>query len=641
MGPIRQQTQKLDLVRAIESWRVLRWGTVALPVLFLVIVDLLRHTVFQAQLHTVPGSLLTYAITGAAIVVFSAAVFDLVGRLQVKITEQNRRLSALNSIVVAAAETLHLEDLLSIGLDHVLDAMKADAGLICLVHLEQREHSVACYRGFSPELAARIRKSKLKDDPVADEVVRTGQPVVIERVLEDPRVTEVARREGIRSGISAPLKSEREVNGILVVATRQERHFSAADQEFLEGVGGQLGMVIRNAMLYRQSQLQNRELSALLAVGKAVTSSFELDEVLMRSLDTIIEVTSADAAEIWLTEGAEELVMRCHRGSHREAFLEHTRFRVGEGFPGITAQRQQPIVVHDLPSDGRFLRQGVIEAGFHTFCALPLRLQGRLVGVLAVAALAEDAIGEPWELRLLGGIGEWVALAIENARLHQQVQDVAVLQERERIAREMHDGMGQVLGYVITQTLALKKLLTDGQIGDARKDLADMQEITRSLYADVREGILGLRTSPHRDGGLLPALRAYVEQWEEASEVTATLKVSPEAACIHLAPAAEIQLMRIVQEALSNVRKHARATAVCISFEHNEQDLQVEVADNGQGFDPSRLRSAGWPRFGLQTMRERAESIGGTFSLATTSGEGTRVVVHIPLREAWGKRVPV
>jgi GAF domain-containing protein len=327
--------------------------------------------VFAKQLHTLPGFLGTYAIIALAVALFSYSIFGLIGRLQQRIMDQNRYLSALNEIAKAAAAKHHLTDLLDISLDHILSTMKADAGLICLVDREREEHSALCSKNFSPELVRNIQRAKLQADPVAYEVVHGGRPVILGRVLEDLRVAEVARREGIQSALGAPLKAEGEVNGILVVATRQERHFSDADQELLEAIGGQLGIVIRNAVLYEQSELQNRELSALLAVGKVVTSSFDLDELLHQSLDTIIEVMPADAAEVWLMEGAEELNLRCHRGAHREAFLERTRFRVDEGIPGLLAVRQEPIVVHDLPSQAAFLRQGVIKAGFHTFLRTP------------------------------------------------------------------------------------------------------------------------------------------------------------------------------------------------------------------------------------------------------------------------------
>ncbi|MBI4494610.1 MAG: GAF domain-containing sensor histidine kinase [Chloroflexi bacterium] len=618
----------------LGRWRLnpplLRRLAIVLPVFFLVVVDVLRHTTLAQQLHSLPGFLATYSVIALGVVAFSYTIFGLVASLQARVSEQNRRLSAINALAVASAQKLGLDELVETGLDHVLEVMKADAGLICLVDMEREEHSAICHRGFSPEMVRKIQRAKLRDDPIAQEVVRTGRPVIIERVFEDPRVGEAARREGIRSGISAPLQTEREVNGILAVATRHERHFTAADEEFLAAIGGQLGMAIRNAVLFDRSQSRNRELAALVTVGRAVTSSLDLDELLGKALETIIEVISADAAEIWLTE-KDGLVLWGHRGAHPEAFLERTRLCVGEGFPGMVAQSQTAILVHDLPCDPRFVRPEVIQAGYRTFCALPLRYQDRLVGVLAVAALSPDVLRMPGEVYLLEAMGERVAVAIANAELHRQVQHLAVVQEREWIAREMHDGLAQVLAYVNTQTLAVRKLLSDGRVVEGNEELAGMQETVRQLYADVREGILGLRTASHMGGGFLPALEGYLEHYRDVCVGEVHFEASPEAACLRVSPAAELQLIRIVQEALSNVRKHARATAVKVALAQNGGELQVEVADNGQGFDPARLSPTGWPRFGLQTMRERAEAVGGSFAMETGPGQGTRVVVRVPL----------
>ena len=255
--------------RRFLNMGLLKWATIVLPILFLASFDWLRHyTVFAGQLHTIAGFIIVYVILIIAIAFFSYSIFGFINRLQRDILDRNRQLSALNDIAKASATNPRLEEVLAASLDPILSSLKVDAGLICLVDLEKEEHSVVCYRGFSPELVRNIQRAKLLDDPVALEVVRTGRLVIMDRVFEDARVAEIAKREGIKSAISAPLKSEGEVNGILAIATRIERHFSDADQEFLESIGGQLGMAIRNATLYEQSQLQNRELSALLTVGK-------------------------------------------------------------------------------------------------------------------------------------------------------------------------------------------------------------------------------------------------------------------------------------------------------------------------------------------------------------------------------------
>ena len=501
--------------------------------------------------------------------------------------------------------------------------MEADAGLICLVDMEEEEHSAVCHRGFSDQMVSRIRQAKLEDDVVASQVVRTGRHLVIDRVFDNPRVAEKAKQEGIRPAISVPLKSEGEVNGILVISTRGDRRYSDEDGTLLQGIGSHLGMAISNSVLYEQSQLQSQELGAMLAVGKAVTSSLDLGEVLDQSLDTVIEITSDDAAEVWLTDDGGGVSIRRHRGGHREAFLERSRFRIGEGVPGIVAESREPLFIHDVPSDDRFLRQAVTREGFHTFCALPLVYQNKLLGVLTVAALSEKAMKASWEVRILEGIGEWLSLAVENARLYEQVQDLAVLQKRERIAREMHDGMAQLLGYVNTQTIAVRRYLFDGQVKTAREELSKLEDVARDLYGDVREGILGLRVGAREQGGLVPSLREYVAHYKEMSDIEVQMDVPSDLEQPMLHPSVEIQLLRIVQEALSNIRKHAQATEAAVRFHSTNGVLHVAVSDNGNGFDPDRPSSTGWPRFGLQTMRERAEAVGGALIIDSTLGEGS------------------
>jgi signal transduction histidine kinase len=373
-----------------------------------------------------------------------------------------------------------------------------------------------------------------------------------------------------------------------------------------------------------------RELTALLAITRAVTSSFGLDEVLRRSLDTFLDETSAEAAEVWLLEG-ETLNATIHRGADPEAFGVRSTLPIGEGLPGRAALGDVPIVVHDLPLDARFVRTAVVHAGYRSFCAIPLRYRERLVGVLTAAARPAEAMTEAWELRLLGNVGEWLALAIDHARLHLQVQDDAVIQEREWIARELHDGVGQVVGSILARMMAVRKLLADGRIAETQAELDEVEGLARGVYADLREAMLGLRTTPRREEGLLRTISTFVAGFAGATGIDANVDSASGSDGLIVSTDVEIQLVRILQEALSNVRKHAGARAVHVQLEHDGPFLQASVTDDGRGFDPAAPRTAGWPRFGLQTMRERAESVGGSLVIDGSPGRGTRVMVRVPL----------
>ncbi len=374
--------------------------------------------------------------------------------------------------------------------------------------------------------------------------------------------------------------------------------------------------------------VRNRQLEAVLAVGRATSSSLRLTDMLDAALDEILDVTSAEAAEVWLLENG-ELVLERQRGLDEKAFRERTHFRLGEGLAGVAAQSGRPLVVHDLAQDPRFLRPHVIELGFESFGAFPLAWGGETVGVLGVAGRDSTAFSSDIERRLLEGIGEQLAVAIENARLHGRVLDEAILEERERLGHELHDGLAQTLGYVNTQTLAIKRLLASGESERAQAEIAEMETTARQVYSDVREAILELRSSR---GGLLESVRAYVARFERLAGIDVQLEVDDRVTALALPAAVEIQLVRIVQEALANVRKHAgvRSARVVIGAENGE--VLVEVDDKGRGFDVELRRPTGWPHFGLQTMRERAEAIGGRLELASVPGEGTKVLVRVPLQ---------
>ena len=391
--------------------------------------------------------------------------------------------------------------------------------------------------------------------------------------------------------------------------------------------------------LLARTDRQNAELSAFLTVGRASATSVDLSDMLDEALEAILAVTPAEAAELWLADGG-LLTLERFRGVGAAAFGSRPSLLVGDGLPGAAANARSAIVVHDSSLDPRFESEEVAALGLQTFCALPLRHRTRTVGVLAVAARGKTAFASPDELRVLEGIGEQIALGVENARLHEQVLDRAVLEERERIARELHDGLAQVLGYINTQTQAVKKLLESRKIGEATSELDAMGAVSREVYADVREAIVGLRTAPK---GLIPTIREYLSRLPRMSGCEVELRVKEDADGVALVPSTEIQLVRIVQEALSNVRKHAGASRVEVIVEADEEAVGVEIVDDGHGFDPLLLDRTGWPRLGLQAMRERAQAIGGAFDVVSAPGKGTSVTVRVPVsrkKEAVGAGPP-
>jgi signal transduction histidine kinase len=203
-----------------------------------------------------------------------------------------------------------------------------------------------------------------------------------------------------------------------------------------------------------------------------------------------------------------------------------------------------------------------------------------------------------------------------------------VAEERVRIAREIHDGMAQILAYVNTKAQAVKAYLDKDKPEEASAQLEQLASAAREVYTDAREGIMALRTRVGPDQPLGEALQDYIERWELQSGIASSLEIEGE---IQVSATVELQLLRILQEALSNARKHSGATQVEVRIHQERDRLIASVEDDGTGFDPSNRPREAFPRFGLAIMRERAESIGGSLGLETSPGGGTRVKIEVPV----------
>jgi len=215
---------------------------------------------------------------------------------------------------------------------------------------------------------------------------------------------------------------------------------------------------------------------------------------------------------------------------------------------------------------------------------------------------------------------------LEAARAFQQS---LIDEERQRIARELHDGLAQLLGYVTTKAMAVRLMLKNRQTEAADQHLLQLEEAARELFVDVRQANLDLKMTGQSGAGLTATLKDFTAQFSRLSGLPVELAIAPAVESLSLTAEIELQLLRIVQEALTNVRKHASATNAWISLRINDGVLELTVSDDGQGFDPDHISTTHRPHFGLSTMRERAEAIGAEFDLDSEPGAGTRVTVRL------------
>jgi signal transduction histidine kinase len=261
-------------------------------------------------------------------------------------------------------------------------------------------------------------------------------------------------------------------------------------------------------------------------------------------------------------------------------------------------------------------------------------------GIVAPLYMNELPVGGMWvgshrfrpyhlvDLMGVKSLSEQATIALEHGMMKAKLQSMAVLEERSRIAREMHDSVVQILGYLGLEMLALEKLIQQGNQPTALEEIGRARENIKNAQADVRESILSLRTTLGGEEGITGAMQKYLYEYGLQTGIKTSWTDSTQETP-RLTPLAEVQLVRIVQEALTNTRKHAHARNVWLSLTGQPGSLSVTVRDDGCGFE----FVAEGVHFGLQTMRERAESVGGEFSIHSEPGGGTTVELQFPLAE--------
>ncbi len=220
-----------------------------------------------------------------------------------------------------------------------------------------------------------------------------------------------------------------------------------------------------------------------------------------------------------------------------------------------------------------------------------------------------------------------------QSQLLEQQRALATLQERDRIARELHDSLGQVLGYVKMQAQAARQVLARDQAGEADGLLAQLVTVAQEAHADVRGYILGARSGMPAGSPFVPALEEFLRRFSENCGIAAKLSVEPRFHGEIFEPMVEAQLSRILQETLTNVRKHSRASQVSVRLAVTDGCAEAIVQDNGAGFNPEMLKAANGQQFGLIFMRERAQEVGGSMEIRSTPGEGATVVIRVPVRK--------
>lgn len=387
--------------------------------------------------------------------------------------------------------------------------------------------------------------------------------------------------------------------------------------------------------LLRRSERQAAQLEALHAAGLEVVGHHDIERVLQTVVETARTVVGARYGALAVFDDDGRILRFYTAGLSDDDRAAMGELPKGRGLLGAVLAEGGALRVEDMASDARSVGFPPGHPPMTSLLGAPIRARGILLGNLYLTDRIGEADETPFDdddARVLELVAAQAAVAIENARLYGTARNLATVAERERIARELHDSLAQVLGYVRLQAGMARGALEAGDAERARDAIDRIDEASLAAYADVREAILGLRSHMVEARDLAGVLATYLERYRLQSGVEAVLEVDDEARAVALAPGAEAQLLRIVQEALSNVRKHAEARRVVVRLARGASPagatLRAAIDDDGKGFDGrSPVPSI---HFGLASMRERAESVGGVLAVRTAPGEGTTVRVELP-----------
>jgi signal transduction histidine kinase len=323
-----------------------------------------------------------------------------------------------------------------------------------------------------------------------------------------------------------------------------------------------------------------------------------------------------------LTEGRETLRMAASRGVPRVSLDQSEAVPVRDGLLGWVVEQSTPVVMPSLVGSPRPLLALPTDAT-QGYVGVPVRARGQALGVLSVIGEAGRRFSKA-EVSLLASIADEVGVAVENARLHQQAQELAVVRERERLARELHDSVTQSLYSLTLLAEAGQRLIGGGDRERVGEYLGRLGEIAQQALKEMRLLVYQLRPLVLKREGLVGALQERLDAVEKRAGIDSRLLVE---GAIALPPSVEDELYRIAQEALNNALKHAAPTLVRVTIRAADKHVSLVVEDNGRGFDPQTAGSEGG--MGLVSIRERTEKLGGSSTVISRPGEGTTIRIDL------------
>ena len=584
--------------RASERWaygwvdRRLKIMSVLLPVAFILGLELLHYRIEARDRH-LEGYWDGYhaifvAVTVASILVFGLVMFRFIDRAQRQVVRQNHELAATNALSRAVQGEVGVNRIVDVALESLLATSGAVRASVTIFSGTDRSSEGA--DATRQLLAVPGSALLVPDDPGGSDAP------VIDFALSTGAVTVGRMQIWLPVGAGA---TDRLASGTL------------------QNIGLQLASAIQLAQLFADLERKNHEGHAFHDILLQISNQSTPIDILGSVVGHAHDLMGSDEAVLCLNEQTSRSVQFAGTLGGPASF--------GDGPVCITSEDglRSNVHGHDVPCPLRSSPEWM------TNMAIPILGPTAKLGELWIGRRSETPFTE-LDRTFLVALSGLAAIAITSVRMRESGRQRAVLAERERIAREMHDSLAQVLG--VTH-LRLRALDTRKEVKDnpaIEVELADLADICEEAYRDVREAILGLSASSRGAQGLLDILKTFLVKYSKQCGIETSLESDLDHE-LSLSPRCEVQVIRVIQEALTNVRKHSGAKSAVVRITESASTTTFVVEDDGNGFDPgSSLTDR--DGFGMFTMRERMVLLNGSLTIDSAPGRGTRVIAGVPER---------
>lgn len=544
------------------------------------------------------------------------------------VDERTAMLVAQNAIADSLSQSLDLETILNMALDKVLPVLSMEAGLIFLLDHNRKKLSLESYRGrLSQEDLDLCLVEGCPYERISQEAIEKKQIVFKNQKNTSFFTSTHIRREDIQLLISAPLISKDHIVGALTLGSRNADPLDQENLDLLIAVCNQISIAVENAYLYQESEKWAAELSLLHQASIKLGATLDRKQINEEIAKQSAKLTGCQISGVlyWDSEyGLFEIISNVGMDAEIQAALSRSP-KVKDLLDELRTT-QKSIVINDLKQDERIPEAWIKELGIRCLLCTPVWGVNEPVEFLFLLDSHEDRIWQPKDVELIESFVSRAAGALENANLHKQLEWAAALEERQRIAAEMHDGLAQTISLLGLEVDHTTDLIPSGTNEEILKSLSDIRETVGQASIEVRKSISSLHNTPQPRKSLQEVLKFLVDQQLTDNSIRFNVNLSfPESLCVQ--PDCIAQVTPIVQEAIINAKKHSGATQISIQGEQQGQQVSITVEDNGKGFDVDELLEREESHFGIRVMHARAARFGGTLRIVSGPDHGTVITL--------------